>query len=230
MERVGRTFFGVAVYYAVVIWWRHMAFPTAEDRRQVDRRSGRLDRAAALAFFVAETSLAYELERRHGGAGGLLCFLRSFSLGVLIPLLTWNWMAGILTFVQHTHERVRWYDRAEDWSFAEGALRGTVRVVFPRTIDLVLHNVMFHTAHHVDTRIPLYRLPRAQAAVESAHEADVVRTPFAVGSVLETMRRCKLYDYRRHEWLDFAGHPTTGERDVVRGATDPYAFLDVKGG
>jgi omega-6 fatty acid desaturase (delta-12 desaturase) len=25
----------------------------------------------------------------------------------------------------------------------------------------------------------------------------------------DTLRRCKLYDYERHRWLDFAGQPTS---------------------
>jgi omega-6 fatty acid desaturase (delta-12 desaturase) len=209
VERVGRTFFGVAVYYGVVIWWSHMAFPDARDRQRVEARIGWFDRLSVLAFFIGETAVAYTLEVGRGGGAGVACMLRAFLFGVAVPFVMWIWMAGLLTFVQHTHERVRWYDRREEWSFLAGSLHGTVHVVFPRAVDLVLHNVMFHTAHHVDTRIPLYNLPEAQSALEAAHGDGIIRQRFSIGAVLGTLRRCKLYDYRQRQWLDYAGQPTT---------------------
>jgi hypothetical protein len=33
-----------------------------------------------------------------------------------------------------------------------------------------------------------------------------------LNAALDTFRRCKLYDYRRHEWLDFAGVSTAQTR------------------
>jgi len=206
VERVGRTFFGVSLHYAVVIWWAHMAFPSTEDRSRVGRWVGRFDRLSVLAFAVAQAIIAFELE----GAGAFAHRLASAAFfGCLLPFMTFNWLAGFLTFMHHTHERVRWYDRREDWSFVRGALFGTVHVIFPRAIDLGLYNIMFHTAHHVDTRVPLYRLPDAQQAIEAAYGDEVIRYRFALGPVLAIFRRCKLYDYRAHRWLDFAGRPTT---------------------
>jgi omega-6 fatty acid desaturase (delta-12 desaturase) len=205
VERAGRTFFGVALHYAVVIWWAHMAFPSPEDRARVGRWVGPFDRLCALAFAVAQTLVAFELEAPGAFANR---FASAAFFGVLLPFMTFNWLAGFLTFMHHTHERVRWYDRREDWSFARGALFGTVHVIFPAAIDIALYNIMFHTAHHVDTRVPLYRLPSAQRAIEAAHGDSVIRYRFALSPVLATFRRCKLYDYRCHRWLDFAGNPT----------------------
>jgi omega-6 fatty acid desaturase (delta-12 desaturase) len=207
LERVGRTFFGVALYYAVVVWWSHMAFPNAEDRRRVDLWRGRLDRFFVLTFLVLQCALGYELETRRG-AEGLSGLGSSFLFGVAVPFVMYNWMAGILTFVQHTHERARWYAGREEWSLATGVLRGTVHVIFPSAVDLILYNVMFHTAHHADTRIPLYHLPEAQRALEEHHPESVIQVRFSLGGVRETLRRCKLYDYRQHRWLDFRGNPT----------------------
>jgi len=206
MERIGRTFFGVAVYYGYAIWWSHMAFPGAEDRKRVGRWIGPIDRLLVFSFFVAQIAMGFELAwRRHPNVAS--AFIESFVFGWALPYIVWNWMAGFLTFFQHTNERVQWYDQREEWSFVKGALQGTVRVVFPRAVDLILHNVMFHTAHHVDTRIPLYCLPKAQQALEDAYDPNVVRVPFTLRSALATLQRCKLYDYRAHQWLDFGGQP-----------------------
>jgi omega-6 fatty acid desaturase (delta-12 desaturase) len=219
VERIGRTFLGVGLYYGYTVWWRHMAFPSAEDRRRVRRGISLFDRLTVLAFFFAQVAGGFAIVR-HGGRSPSTAFLESLVLGWAVPFFVWNWLVGILTFCHHTHERVRWYDRREEWTFLNGALRGTVRVVFPRVIDLFFHNVMFHTAHHVDTKIPLYCLPSAQRELERAYEADVIRVEFKLGDVLKTMRRCKLYDYRHHAWLDFRGaerflRPSGGERRGV---------------
>jgi omega-6 fatty acid desaturase (delta-12 desaturase) len=32
---------------------------------------------------------------------------------------------------------------------------------------------------------------------------------FTFGLFWDTLRRCKLYDYERHRWLDFDGQPTS---------------------
>lgn len=99
-----------------------------------------------------------------------------------------------------------------------GALQGTVRIVFPPALDLILHNIMFHTAHHVDTAVPLYRLPEAQLALERAYDSDVIRVPFTLRYAVENLRRCKLYDYRNHQWLDFSGVPSSSRTRQTPGA------------
>lgn len=210
VERIGRTFFGVGVHYIVAIWWPHLVFPRPEDRKHVNPWLGWLDRLGVAAFLVAQVLVAFGLEsRRVVHASPAWCLASAVILGVAVPFFVFAWMVGIVTFMHHNHERVRWYDRREEWSFSKGACFGTVHVEFPRAVDLFLLNIMFHTAHHVDVRIPLYRLPRAQRALEEAHGDRIICAPFTLSSALRVFRQCKLYDYRRHVWLDFAGNPAT---------------------
>jgi omega-6 fatty acid desaturase (delta-12 desaturase) len=207
VETVGRTFFGVTLYYLVVVWWTHMAFPRAEDKKHVSRWVGLGDRLSVLAFLVGQIVVGSRLEAGAGG-GAISHVVGAAFFGIIVPFAIWNWMVGFLTFMHHTHERVRWYADRDEWSFAAGALLGTVHVEFPRVVDLILQNIMFHTAHHVDTRIPLYGLPDAQCVLESAYGERVVRVLFDTRSVARTFRKCKLYDYQAHRWLDFNGNPT----------------------
>src|SRR5262249_870610 len=72
-----------------------------------------------------------------------------------------------------------------------------------------LHNIMEHTAHHVDPRIPLYNLENAQKDLEKAYASDVIVFPFTVGGYLKSLRTCRLFDYENHRWLDWDGKPTT---------------------
>jgi omega-6 fatty acid desaturase (delta-12 desaturase) len=205
---VGRTFFGVVIHYAVVIWWPRFAFPCAEDRGGVGR-VGALERLTGAMFVLAQLVGGFELQARRGGTSPMRELVLSAGLGVLVPFLLFTWLIGLVTFLHHNHEHVRWYDRREEWSFARGSLFGTVHVRPGTVIDRILLNIMFHTAHHVDTRVPLYRLPRTQRALEEVYGNRIIQSRFSMQTALETFRDCKLYDYRKHVWLDFAGHPTT---------------------
>jgi omega-6 fatty acid desaturase (delta-12 desaturase) len=67
---------------------------------------------------------------------------------------------------------------------------------------------MEHTAHHVDTQVPLYRLRRAQSLLEQACAGDVPVQRFSWSYFRRCVAACKLYDYERHAWLDFDGTVT----------------------
>jgi omega-6 fatty acid desaturase (delta-12 desaturase) len=75
---------------------------------------------------------------------------------------------------------------------------------------------MEHTAHHVDTRVPLYNLADAQRAVEAAYgEENVIVERFTFAGVARTFGACQLYDYEAHRWLSFDGRPTTEPRALA---------------
>ena len=116
---------------------------------------------------------------------------------------------GMVVLLHHTHPKVRWYDRQADWSFYRSQVAGTVHVVFPKWLGVLLYNIMDHTAHHVDPKIPLYRLPESQRAIESLFVEDVIVTRFRLADALRICRQCRLYDFRRRRWLDWHGSPTS---------------------
>jgi len=62
--------------------------------------------------------------------------------------------------------------------------------------------------------VPLYELKEAQDEVRRILEEDVIVLVWTPRMTRDTLRRCKLYDYRAHRWLDFAGRPT-GESMVA---------------
>jgi omega-6 fatty acid desaturase (delta-12 desaturase) len=134
----------------------------------------------------------------------------------LLPFLAFSWLMGFATFQHHTHPRVIWYANEQDWSFFRSQVEGTVHVVFPRWIELLLHNIMEHTAHHIDTRVPLYHLSNAQQAVEEAFGTErVIAETFSFAGMSRVFRDCQLYDYENHRWLTFDGRATTESRDLV---------------
>jgi omega-6 fatty acid desaturase (delta-12 desaturase) len=104
---------------------------------------------------------------------------------------------------------VPWYGDVADWSYYAGQVRATVHIELPRPVELVLHNIMEHTAHHADPRVPLYNLEQAQKNLEAAYGDNIVVVPFTLGGLFKTLRTCRLFDYENHRWLDWNGTPTT---------------------
>ena len=90
-----------------------------------------------------------------------------------------------------------------------------MHVQYPHWYNLVSYNIMEHTAHHIDPRIPLYNLSKAQAAVTKLLGDDIVTIKFSLTAFIKTLSLCKLYDYEENCWTDFDGKPV--ENFVVAG-------------
>jgi len=196
LERLYRGPLGFAPYYLRERWWRDKFFPRrARDRARI---SGWLDFAlvfGAACAFIAALALA-------GGAEAVV-------LGFALPFLAWNAMMGATTYMQHTHTRLPWFQSLEQWQHLAGQDEVTVQVQVPRWYGFVSHHIMDHPAHHVHPKVPLYRLAAAQRELNRILGARAVTQRFSPAYLWQTLARCKLYDYRQHRWLDFAGNPTS---------------------
>ena len=88
-------------------------------------------------------------------------------------------------------------------------------------MELLTGHIMQHTAHHVDSKIPLYRLTGSQSCLESAYPQDIVVEKWTLATLGKTLARCKLYDYENHRWLNFCGKPTSEPNPALRPRAKP---------
>lgn len=228
LERLYRSWPGLLPLYLATIWWPLEIHPTGEHRKRIDkRRTFTFDRRLVGAFVIVEVvvALVFAMTRAHAdgltSASTIALILARVASVVLLPFFTFSWLMAFATFQHHTHPRVIWYSDEAEWSFFRSQVEGTVHVVFPRWIELLLHNIMEHTAHHIDTRVPLYHLANAQQAVEAAFgEERVITERFSFAGMSRVFRCCQLYDYAAHQWLSFNGHPTTQRRELAVEARD----------
>jgi omega-6 fatty acid desaturase (delta-12 desaturase) len=207
LERVYRTPLGIGLYYTIDFWLKHLIFPSRAHRSPA-RLAFQLDRALVFAFLLGQLALGWWLSLAIVDGDPLLAALNA-AFSVATPFLLWIWFMGFVSFIQHTHPRMAWYNDEDEWSFYHVQLRSTAHVVFPWPIERILHNIMDHPAHHLDTQIPLYKLPQAQRALEETAREHAVVIRWTPGDYLRTCAACKLYDFERHCWTDFAGVPTT---------------------
>lgn len=209
MDRLYRSGWAPGLYYMVEIWWKRMFFPNTSHmptRRRVFLLDNLLVSAFGLLWAGALVAAAVAT-----GQSVLLVLLTGF----VVPFLFWCAMIGFVVYVHHTHTAVSWHDERTAWSRASPFVSTTVHLTFPLSIGAVLHHIMEHTAHHVDMSIPLYRLKNAQSLLEERLPGRIVVQPFSWRWYFETARDCKLYDFARHCWTDYAGRPTSPVRTAA---------------
>jgi len=219
LERFYRTWPGLALYYLIENWFKVEMFPSAEHQSKMRSvRAFRRDRRIVAAFGVTMVVLTVWIGVivRPTGQAAWVAGLGHFLLAWLWPYLVWNGIIAFITFQQHTHPKVRWFDNEADWTFYETQVRGTVHIQFPWLMRMMFHNINEHTAHHINPRVPLYELKTAQDQVRDYLAGDVLVVKWRPRVTFDTLRRCKLYDFDNHCWLDFAGRPTTTSMKVER--------------
>ena len=200
LERMYRHPFGPGLCYAVEIWWQKLWFPSRSAAGNW-RWKYLADSLLCSAFLALLMAVAWKQ-----GPWMLI-------VAVIIPFATWLCLMGFATFQHHTHPSVVWFDDRKRWDPLAAQLENTVHVEFPKVIGLLLGNIMEHTAHHVDTKIPLFSLPAAQRLLEDQFPARVTVQPWSWSDYARCCRICKLYDYERQQWIDFEGRPAGAMRD-----------------
>jgi omega-6 fatty acid desaturase (delta-12 desaturase) len=200
LERLYRSPLGFAPYYLIERWWKHKFFPGRHERRPAMW----LDFALLAVFLAAFVALLAALGQALGTGAA-----QSVLWGFLVPFLVWNAYMGATTYIQHTHPRVAWFEALTEWRKLNGQEEISVQLAVPRWYGLVSHHIMDHPAHHVHPKIPLYRIAAAQRRLNELLGERAVVQRLSLRSLLSTLARCKLYDFRRHCWLDFAGRPAS---------------------
>lgn len=209
LEHVYRSGVGQGVYYLIEMWWKKLMFPS---KKHVNHRRATyiLDNLLVTAFAAAWIS-GLVIWGHHSGRAiwSLLIF------GFAVPFFVWNCLVGFVIYVQHTHPRVAWYERRDEWSANAGYATTTVHIKLKRPLDGLIHYILEHGAHHVNMGIPLYRLKEAQARLSATLDERLKSEVFCWRYYWNTVRRCKLYDFAQHVWMDFEGHVTSAPSVVT---------------
>lgn len=100
-----------------------------------------------------DAALAALLGALAWAAGGLMPVLLALVPTVCVAA----WIGGWLFYVQHQYEDTLW-DSGEEWDFHRAALGGSSYYVLPRVLQWFTGNVGLHHIHHLNSRIPNYRL------------------------------------------------------------------------
>jgi omega-6 fatty acid desaturase (delta-12 desaturase) len=197
-ERLYRSPFGFGLYYLVERWWRDKFFPR---RGTPVKRKGRawLDFALLCGWVTLVPTLLFVIgvaERQ---------VLSAFLWGFVGPFMVWNQLMGLTAFLQHTNPLVPWFRTKDGARAARTQAEVTLLVEFPRWYDLLSHNIMHHQAHHVNARIPWFRLRAAQMALTPMLGPRAIAEKMGFRYLLKLTKTCQLYDYDSGRWMTYAG-------------------------
>lgn len=83
---------------------------------------------------------------------------------VLLPMLIASALGSYLFFAQHSFEHMT-IITPEDWTFDRAALESSSYMKLNRLMRWFTGNIGYHHVHHLNVRIPFYRLPEAMDAI-----------------------------------------------------------------
>jgi omega-6 fatty acid desaturase (delta-12 desaturase) len=84
---------------------------------------------------------------------------------VHLPVMIIASILGVWLFaLQHRFETARWVSGCE-WRFVKASLGGSSWLRLPRGLHWLTGNIGYHHIHHLDPRVPNYRLRNAHDAV-----------------------------------------------------------------
>jgi omega-6 fatty acid desaturase (delta-12 desaturase) len=216
-ERFYRSLAGFPFYYLIERWLSYKLVPGPSIPPEL-RRAALGDFALVVLFLAGWLAACGML----GASGNETSFVESAGLGFAIPFALWNFLMAQTVYLQHTSPRIPWFEDDEDIDGSVGQQDVTMHVVTPRWFGFISNDIMEHTAHHLHPKIPLYNLHAAQQHLEQLLGDRLLQVRLTPTSLLETIRVCKLYDYKAHCWYDFSGNvsaklPRPGSTSVDSG-------------
>jgi omega-6 fatty acid desaturase (delta-12 desaturase) len=130
-----------------------------------------------------------------------VCLLIGWRAFLLIegPAAMLAGAAGIwLFYVQHQFEGTIW-ERREEWSYLDAALKGSSYLKLPKVLQFCTGNIGLHHVHHLNSRIPNYNLQAAHDAMPVFQAVPAL----TLGAALRTSR-LKLWDEDSKRLVTFA--------------------------
>jgi acyl-lipid omega-6 desaturase (Delta-12 desaturase) len=100
-----------------------------------------------------------------GLVAGLLAYdLPTLCFAVTLPFAVATALGSYLFYAQHNYPGVKLRD-SDDWSYVQAALHSSSFIRMGRLMRWFTGNIGYHHVHHLNARIPFYRLPEAMAGL-----------------------------------------------------------------
>lgn len=104
----------------------------------------------------------------HGTFIWAVCYFfgwHTMLLAITIPFMIACCMGSYLFYAQHNFPGVAFKENKIEWSYTHAALESSSYMVMNPFWQWVTANIGYHHIHHLNSRIPFYRLPEVMAAI-----------------------------------------------------------------
>ena len=142
---------------------------------------------------------------------------------IQLPVL---WLAGALGiwlfYVQHQFEGGYWA-RKEEWDALRAAMEGSSYYELPTVLRWFSANIGYHHVHHLNARIPNYRLKACFDAIPELRKTRALTIRRSLSSV-----RLKLWDEERRTLVRFSVRSrATSDRTNIQRASPILAKIEI---
>jgi len=122
-------------------------------------------------------------------------------LGMVWPLFVASSFGAYLFYAQHNYPAAKLRRNAQ-WSHVEAALNSSCYIEMDPVMNWFTGNIGYHHIHHLNARIPFYRLPEAMNALEELQSPGTTTLrPRDIAACL----RLKLWDQQADKFVSFDG-------------------------
>jgi omega-6 fatty acid desaturase (delta-12 desaturase) len=118
---------------------------------------------------------------------------------ILLPMTIASALGSYLFFAQHSFKRMHILT-AETWTYYRAAMESSSYMRLNGLMQWFTGNIGFHHVHHLNVRIPFYRLPEAMDAIPELQSPAT--TSLAPRDIAECFRSC-LWDEARQQMVSY---------------------------
>lgn len=118
---------------------------------------------------------------------------------ILLPMSIASALGSYLFFAQHSFKHMNILT-PEAWTYSRGALESSSYMRLNTLMQWFTGNIGFHHVHHLNVRIPFYRLPEAMDAIPELQSPAT--TSLAPRDIADCFRSC-LWDEERQQMVSY---------------------------
>lgn len=120
-------------------------------------------------------------------------------LSVFIPIFIAGAMGAYLFYAQHNFPGTT-FSCKEEWKYEVAALESSSYMVMGPFMQFMTGNIGYHHIHHLNSRIPFYRLPEVMEAIPALQQAKT--TSLSLKEIIACFR-LKVWDPERNRMIGF---------------------------
>lgn len=138
----------------------------------------------------------------HGGLITVLWLFGGIDVAffvVVLPMTIASALGAYLFFAQHSFKRMRIIS-PEAWTFYQAALESSSYMRLNKILQWFTGNIGYHHIHHLNVRIPFYRLPEAMAAIPELQTPVV--TSLAIRDIIDCFKS-SLWDEEQQRMVSY---------------------------
>lgn len=125
--------------------------------------------------------------------------IQALILGLIIPLLLASSFGTYLFYAQHNFPTMQRRE-GEKWDYVHAALQSSSYMKMNPVMQWFTGNIGFHHVHHLNSKIPFYRLPEAMRGIKELQNPQV--TSLSPNDIFSCLR-LKLWDPKAERLLSF---------------------------